>query len=430
MSKVELTLYISLLSLFYLQYNVFSDGKLYRNDDNTKIYVLHFPQFHEDPLNNELWGKGFSDWNSLNNSRRMNKLRRPLIHPHQSIGYYDQASFATRRKQGELAKEYKVDGFIYHHYWFYQTNRERNATLGRPIENMLEDHEPNVSFAFNFAFESWKGTWQGPVKNRSASMPVQLCPEKTDQRINDHYQYLRKFFHHPNYIKIHGVPLFMFLRSTWKNQSLCLHVLDRLKELAVEDGFPRPGLYVLGGHHDMTQHELFTNTPSTIHEEYFPAEYYYPYAHAMKNHHQVSMPTRCFHSDYLNSRYTRPQYVSSVVRFDNTPRRSFRNSIVWDRMFTAMEPGRSFERDLVTMQMYEKCCQHQEIREQGGKFIVINAWNEWGEGMALEPSVQYGFQFLQAVKASKRLVAEMQCDWQSYLQYISMAQAKYITTYK
>lgn len=28
--------------------------------DATKVYAMYFPQFHEDKLNNYLWGKGFT----------------------------------------------------------------------------------------------------------------------------------------------------------------------------------------------------------------------------------------------------------------------------------------------------------------------------------------------------------------------------------
>ncbi len=69
-----------------------------------------------------------------------------------------------------------------------------------------------------------------------------------------------------------------------------------------------------------------------------------------------------------------------------------------------MPAATSFQRDLVTTMTHEICCQQVHVRNSGGKFILVNAWNEWGEGMALEPSDAYGKSLLEAVKTAKAIV--------------------------
>lgn len=68
----------SVILLFCLGIAFISTGDiLIRNDSKriqefeegwAKVFVLYFPQYHEDELNNRLWGKGFTDWDNVKQS--------------------------------------------------------------------------------------------------------------------------------------------------------------------------------------------------------------------------------------------------------------------------------------------------------------------------------------------------------------------------
>jgi hypothetical protein len=50
------------------------------------------------------------------------------------------------------------------------------------------------------------------------------------------------------------------------------------------------------------------------------------------------------------------------------------------------------------------------------QFVVINAWNEWGEGMALEPNDIYGYGFLDIIKEVKAELVIGGCPSQEHVQ--------------
>ena len=65
--------------------------------------------------------------------------------------------------------------------------------------------------------------------------------------------------------------------------------------------------------------------------------------------------------------------------------------------------GRFLTQPITGVQRYalEICLQLKKIA--GNDITFINAWNEWGEGMHLEPDEKYGSAFLEAAKAAREL---------------------------
>lgn len=77
-------------------------------------------------------------------------------------------------------------------------------------------------------------------------------------------------------------------------------------------------------------------------------------------------------------------YLSGFVDYDETPRRGEYGT--YCRGVTPEKFEKYFS------QLVDKCM------SVGSEFIFLNAWNEWGEGMYLEPDQKNGYGFLQAVK--------------------------------
>lgn len=129
--------------------------------DPTKVYAIIFPQFHSDPLNDKLWGANFTDWDRLKKAPHFNKFGQHIVRPTAEVGYYDLLEYGTRKRTGDLAKEYGIDGFLYYHYWWNQPDPK--VALHGPVEKMLLDGEPDNPFAFIWVRAPWSCTWQGQV---------------------------------------------------------------------------------------------------------------------------------------------------------------------------------------------------------------------------------------------------------------------------
>lgn len=112
-----------------------------------------------------------------------------------------------------------------------------------------------------------------------------------------------------------------------------------------------------------------------------------------------------------------PEIAGIMTSFDNTPRRNYEEARLW----SATEPNQvveKFKKSLHSALYYEACCffndpkendRRLKKKEDDDRLIVINAMNEWAEGMSLEPSDVYGRRFLDSIRDAKQEVLKNGC---------------------
>ena len=403
-----------------------------------RILAIVFPQYHADPVNDNLWGEGFTDWDNLRKAPAKNRLGYDIPRPTE-LGWYNLTEEEPRRKQGELARQYGIDGFVYHHYWFYDPAHP-GPTLQAPLEAMLKDGHPSMPFCLHWCALDWVNTWMGKSKVGEPEGDVlqqQFFPnekkdgEKATALIVEHYNWLRRFFHHPNYIKVQGQPVFML----WRTNSRAYKIMQKLRELAKEDGFP--GLYFTVGqqkpHPDLTpplaiaHKRMWMEDLGIVPFEIFNKTINYPYAVLWNKRNEFILPSWCPSASQTHRRLVEMQGI--LTSFDNTPRRNVRDAVLW----SADEPEvviERFRKNVETSLYYETCCfpndanveqmqydnlspleaaERATARDADSRFIFINSMNEWAEGMALEPSDVFGRGFLKAIQDAKRTIKRQQC---------------------
>lgn len=336
-----------------------------------------------------------------------------------------------RKKQGELARQYGIDGFLYHHYWFYDEDHP-GPNLHQPIVNMLKDGHPDMPFALHWCAIKWTNTWSGNVGpdfvfKEGGVLQKQYFPTNiTDPLITAHYEWLKPFFHHPNYIKVDGKPLFML----YQRKPGAMVVFHRLNELAQQDGFP--GLYATVGLSKPHSHLLpikdekqgkdfkvmmgRTLSLKVSNLKVYDKVVSYPNPSDWAEGRSLEIPSWC--TSKISSASASQNRVKDIVgiisSFDNTPRRNFEEA----NLFATGDPQEvveNFRKSLHSAIYYEACCfrddkvRMQKSKQDDDRFIIINAMNEWAEGMALEPSDVYKRTFLETIRDTKRSIREKGC---------------------
>lgn len=351
--------------------------------DYPKVITMYLPQFYETKENNQWWGEGFTEWSAV-------KAGKPLFENHKqprvplNSNYYCLLDKEIMQQQQNLMKKYHIYGQCFYHYWF----RNGRKILEKPAENLLKWSEIDMPFCFSWANESWVRSWSNLYGGNSWSLKFEICKKNdtdesgilleqdygSEKEWKEHFYYLLPFFKDNRYIKLNGKPVFIFYKPT---EIPCIvEMIECWKRLAIEEGLN--GLYLVG-----------TNFAP---KSYFDAALWHqPQRSLITCYLEKRNGVSCFQYDdiwrKINNSIVEEDtkiFYGGFVGYDDTPRRG--NSGV---ACVNNTPGK--------FQYYFTELLGQSARK-GNEFVFLNAWNEWGEGMYLEPDEEYGFGYLEAVK--------------------------------
>lgn len=353
---------------------------------NIKAIAMYLPQFHEIPENSQWWGKGFTEWTAVKNAT-------PLFPGHQQprvpLGgnYYNLLGKKSVEWQVELAKKYGVGGFCFYHYWF----KDGRRILEKPAENLLKWRDLEIPFCFSWANESWIRTWSKGIEGNAWAEKFDekigkesgtgLLIEQdygTEQDWKEHFEYLLPFFRDSRYIKIDGKPIFIIYKPESVGTKLS-PMLQAWKAWALEAGLE--GLYIIGSQCAVVSDTIWPEMDARV--KHGPAI-------CLANERRIG-ETKYYDYDFLWNRFLNLEgnkgdktYYCGFVDFDSSPRQADKAII-----FQGATP-KKFEYYL--RQLVEKSIQLKN------ELVFLNAWNEWGEGMYLEPDEINGYGYLEAVR--------------------------------
>lgn len=343
-----------------------------------KLIAFFLTQFHPFPENDQWWGKGFTEWTNVT---KCQPHFQGHYQPHlpTDMGFYDLRVRETRRDQIALAKQYGIDGFCYHYYWF-----SGKRLLEQPFDDMLADPQSDMPFCICWANENWTRRWD------AAEHEILIAQNYTEEDDLNFIKDLMPVITDPRYIKKDGAPFIIVYRpqqlpdpawtlKTWRAYAeqagigklhLCAALTHGNKDYAsmgFDSGieFPPHNLNGISPVNDkLAFNDLFTG---------------------------YVMQFRDIAEAYLNADYDGQKVFKTIFpSWDNAARRGKNSLIVLNGT-----------PDNYEYWLARTIRQTRQKFEGEDSFVFINAWNEWAEGCHLEPDRKYGHGFLKATETAK-----------------------------
>jgi Glycosyltransferase WbsX len=376
-----------------------------------KTIAMFLPQFHACPYNSSWWGAGFTEWDNVRSAL-------PLFPGHlqprsPKDGYYNLAEPGEISRQAKVARAHGIDGFAIYHYWY-----EGKRLLAKPLDLILANPEIDINFSLCWANHSWTRSW----KNRSGAFDVLI--EQTYERDlaerEKHFAFLCQAFIDLRYIKVGNRPLLqIYMPESIPDAATYLGELRHFVHA-------RTGLYlhlsamVTAWRPDWKYLQEFDSAtlfqPSLAlfsPERVFATSNNQSLGTMLESRIRVSphwfrrilyrlqdwLPERpkifSYEDtwDHLLNQYRHAVADSPIkvfpmafVDFDNTPRYRRRA-----KLFSG------FTVDGFSRYLHELSQEADHVASDS--LLFINAWNEWGEGMYLQPDSESGDARLRAVSA-------------------------------
>ena len=343
-----------------------------------RILAYYLPQFHQIPENDEWWGEGFTEWVNVQKAKPAFPGHiQPLIPS--ELGTYDLSDVEIMRRQAKLAQAHGIHGFCFYHYWF---NGRR--ILEKPINNFLAS-DIDMPFCLCWANENWSRNWDG------GNHEILIEQRHSLQDDELHFELLLTFINDSRYIRVDRKPLILVYRASLLDAPVATTALWR--RLAQKAGLP--------GLHICKVESLSAERQQPISQGFDAAVEFQPDWRNLGEYRSEPIfgEHRVYDYDsFVDKQKGKPKppyerYPCVTPRWDNTARRA-KDSVVL--LKTSPEAYGGWLKHVL-----EEVAS-APVQEQ---LVFINAWNEWGEGCALEPDLIFERDYLKATKAAKDAVA-------------------------
>jgi hypothetical protein len=348
-----------------------------------KPYFIYFPQFHEIPENDINFYEGFTDIKNLYGFNLNNKIDKLCETPNLKelcTTEYNLLDINLLQRQINMLNEFGFPGFAMYYYWFSEnTITKKNTIFEKVIDKFFNDIDmKDIKIFFIWANENWTDTIALSNINNKHKIINNYNEDDFKNNINN----LMKYFIKDCYLKINNKPV-LFIYHSWKMTIDQINLFNNmLHNKCLEYGFD--GIYLV-------LNSMFNNEETkNIYNDYKQFYMNLNYKNEKISFRTYSHNKSSFILDYnlyTNSGlHIKNEQINTIFyNFDNHPR--FFNPDK-TKYATLCINNTEFAKYMFTKNIIET---YVSKTEEIDKILLINAWNEWGENMAFEPSNETGY---------------------------------------
>ena len=381
-----------------------------------EVAVNYFCNYHVDPMNEAVHGPGWTEWELI-------KRAEPKFPGHYqpqvpSWGYEDESDPAVMAKKVAAAADHGVTVFIFDWHWY-----DDGQFLHRALEEgfLQAPNNDRLRFAVMWGNTDWcvcpirlcekppafyqsadvseaTKAFAGRMRHQPFVRNRGQVTLETFEKLTDHL--LTEYFRHPSYWVMDGCPYFS-IYNLWDlvkglgGEQAARRAIDGFRDRVRKAGFPDLHLnaiywgawereYDVLGFDSATPYVWVHHIPIPT----FPATPYRQMLEtAVKQWPQIA--------EEFDSHGT-PFYPNVTMGWDPSPR-----AMQCDTFVNAgypFSPTISENTPEAFKEALHAARRFLDGRPAAQRILTINAWNEWAEGNRIEPEVQYGMGYLEAIR--------------------------------
>lgn len=379
----------------------------------TELFAIYFPSWHPDRHYEKWYGRGFSEWELM-------KTTQPLFSGHTQPkkplwGYFDESQPEWMEKQIDLAADHGLSGFIFDWYWY-----GGEKFLHQALESgfLKSRNQKRLKYSLMWANHDW-GVW--PAKsgvpgmanmvNQGSTLLLKMTHSLEDLvRVMEYC--CTHYFKHEHYWKIVGNPVFSFfdldilIRQLGGVEKTAI-AIELMRKTVRRYGFD--GLYLSANIGCCGDNEYCCGWGRVAWAQQLGFDSVFAY-NIVRAPSYKTLPDTLPVYDYSEVMASHdwcwgkieaggvPHFPSVTTGLDVSPRWDRQTKFPMDFKKLGYEPIVINNTPEKFGQLLSCALSHAKSGRFGEKAVIINAWNEWSEGMFLLPEEQYGTAFLEEVK--------------------------------